>query len=211
MLPHVMLGGPSLSEGSGGTYPPTYLAYAIARHVLHDEYATLDAFAWLHILVGYAAAWWTAPLGGNGRHAGLHRGGLVLFLSGSILIVGRCWHSFIPLVVWMPLLASRRRADRRGPVSWKWPIGAGLAVGLSYHGTFVESLGLLGDVLCVGDRVAGRHAADPWRRALWLVPQAGMLAAGIVAPLLVVQFRLAADMSKASGYGEGIGHGSWRR
>jgi len=41
--PYTFLGSPTPSIG--GVYPPMYLAYGVARHLLGDEHATLDMFA----------------------------------------------------------------------------------------------------------------------------------------------------------------------
>src|SRR5437879_12164784 len=52
--PYVFLGAPLASIGFWAiTYPPQLLAYAIARHVLGDEFATLEVFAALHLVAGF--------------------------------------------------------------------------------------------------------------------------------------------------------------
>src|SRR5207249_3528487 len=54
--PYLFLGSPLAGLGMYSlTYPPLYLAYALARHVLGQEYATLEVFAILHLLGGFFA------------------------------------------------------------------------------------------------------------------------------------------------------------
>ena len=117
--PWTVMGGPLLSEGGGGTYPPTYLAYAVARHLLGDEFALMEVLAILHIVAGYAATYRAARrLGMGGLTAAA--ASLSYVLSGSILIMGRSWHGFVPLVLYMPLLIIAVTRAARGPLSWKW-------------------------------------------------------------------------------------------
>ena len=202
--PYVLLGAPAFS-GGGGAYPPTYMAYAIARHALGNEYATVEVFAIFHILAGYAAAYWASRLVGMGRMPALAVS-LSFVLSGCVLIMGRSWHTFIPAVLWMPLLVVAVMKMANGPVSWKWFLAAGGVVGIAYHGEFPQiwaySVGFF--VLAIVWLVAmGRI---PVRRGAWLLP-ALLLGIGIAVPILSVQFKLAADMARPSGYGAGIGDG----
>jgi len=202
--PYVLMGAPAFS-GGGGTYPPTYMAYAMARHVLGNEYATVEVFAIFHILAGYAATYWASRLVGMGRMPAFAVS-LSFVLSGSVLIMGRSWHTFIPAVLWMPLLVVAVMKMVNGPVSWKWFLGTGSVIGIAFHGEFpqiwVYSMGFF--VLATVWLVAmGRI---PVRRGVWLLP-ALLLGIGMAVPLLSVQFRLAADMVRPSGYGEGIGDG----
>ena len=102
--PYLFLGSPLGSLGIYSlTYPPTLLSYAVARHVLHQEYATLEVFAFLHIFAGYFATRWLGrKLGLSGLTCNLIA--LSCVLSGSALIMGRSWFNFLPLIVWLPLL-----------------------------------------------------------------------------------------------------------
>jgi hypothetical protein len=202
--PYDHMGAPALSVG-GGTYPVTYLAYAVARHLLGNEYATLEVFAILHILAGYAAVYWASRLAGMGRMPAV-AASLSFVLSGSILIMGRSWHTFLPVVVWMPLLAVAVMKMARGPVSWKWFLASGLSLGIAYHAEFPQLWAysavffVLAIVWLVG---LGRI---PLRRSLWVLP-ALLLAIAMALPLLTVQLGLASDMNRPSGYGGGVGDG----
>ena len=93
--PYILMGSPAFS-GGGGAYLPTYLAYAIARHVLGNEHATMEVFAISHILAGYAATYWASRLVAMGRMPACAVS-LSFVLSGSVLIMGRSWRSFILL------------------------------------------------------------------------------------------------------------------
>src|SRR4029077_16388683 len=54
--PYVFMGAPLATIGFWAiTYPPQLLAYAVARHVLGNEFATLEVFAALHLLAGFLA------------------------------------------------------------------------------------------------------------------------------------------------------------
>ncbi|NQW46132.1 MAG: hypothetical protein HQ464_00020 [Planctomycetes bacterium] len=58
---YIFLGSPS--PMTSGIYPPIYIAYGIARHLLADEHATFDVFASLHLLVGYYLTFLVARFG----------------------------------------------------------------------------------------------------------------------------------------------------
>src|SRR5437762_12566947 len=52
--PYVFMGSPLATIGFWAiTYPPQLLSYAIARHLLGDEYATMEVFAALHLMAGF--------------------------------------------------------------------------------------------------------------------------------------------------------------
>ena len=102
--PYNMFGEPMASTGCGSfTYPPTYMAYAAARHLLGNEYLVGDVFVVLHLVAGFAAMrWFCGELGL--RRATANLAGLSFVLSGSFLIMGRSWTNFVPMVVWLPVL-----------------------------------------------------------------------------------------------------------
>ncbi len=203
--PCVLLGAPALSCG-GGTYPVTYVAYAIARHGLGNEYATIEVFAFLHILAGYAATYWAARQVGIGRMPALVVS-VCFVLSGSVLIMGRSWHTFVPAVVWTPLLIVAAAKLARGPVGWKWTLATGVIVGVAFHGEFPQiwaySVGFFVFAI-LWFVVLGKI---PAARGLHLLP-ALMLGLAIAIPLLAVQMGLASELKRPSGYGAGIGDGT---
>jgi hypothetical protein len=85
--PYNMFGEPMASMGFGSfTYPPTYMAYAAARHLLGNEYLVTDVFVVLHLVAGFAAMrWFCGELGL--RRATANLAGLSFVLSGSFLIM----------------------------------------------------------------------------------------------------------------------------
>src|SRR5262249_7338868 len=159
------------------TYPPTYLAYAIARHLLADECATLEVFAVLHLAAGYAVIFGLVrQMRASGAVATMVA--LCVVLSGSSLIMGRGWHAFVPLVVWLPALAWGLVRLCQGPVGWPWTVAVGSAVGLTFHVGFPQlSLWVTGFfVVAVPTLVLLGQV--PWRRALLALP-ALLLGVGI--------------------------------
>jgi hypothetical protein len=226
--PYVMMGGPALSQG-GGLYPPDYAAYAVARHLLGDEYAMLDVLAVLHILAGYAVAFWFMRRGGMGAMPAC-MAALCFVLSGSILIMGRCWHAFLPLVVWLPAAAAVVQGIcgiRDGTVQtaacgfampcdtlceaasgppWKWMLAVGLLIGIVYHIGFPQTWLYVLGFLILGVAWQWATGRIETRQAAWLLPALG-LGAALVIPMFYVQWRLGSDMQRPYGYGYGIDEG----
>jgi hypothetical protein len=198
---------PVLAMGEGTTYPPMYLAYAVARHVLGNEYATADVLAAMHLLAGFAVTYLVARrLGFQDAIACLV--GLSLVLSGAVLITGRCWPVFLLVPVFQPLLVLAADRLRQGPVGWRWATAVGLLLGLYYHGGFPQ-------LWCFAVFFFLLHLACLWvwrtvpvGRLLWAVP-ALLVAAAAVLPLFVQQWRLSRDMGPYGGLGTGIGCRVW--
>ena len=89
--PYIFLGSPT--PDMSGVYPPMYLAYGFARHLLGDEHATFDIFAAIHLLAGYCLTFVVARRMGVGAVLAALCG-LTFVLSGPVLVMARCWHSF---------------------------------------------------------------------------------------------------------------------
>lgn len=203
--PYILLGAPALSEGCGGTYPGLLGSYAIARHVLGNEFAMMEIFAVLHILAGYISTYAASRRVGMGASAAAV-GSISFVLSGSVLIMGRSWHAFLPLVVFLPLLVIAVTQLIRAPVSWRWWLGTGLVLGISYHAEFLQVwvYSLMFFALAIVWLVDMRRI--PLRRAVAAVP-AVLLGIAIAMPLLSVQMKLGSDMARPNGYGCGISDG----
>ena len=202
--PYLMMGCPRLSEGAG-TYPPTYLAYAVARHALGNEYATMDVFAILHIVAGYAVAFCVFRRAGMGAMPAC-AASLCFVLSGSILIIGRSWHTFVPLAVLLPLLAAAVQSVGRGPVSWRWLIGVALLVGVVYHVGFPQTWAHFIAFLVLGVLWQWLMGRIPLRR-VFLLASAVLLGFSLALPLFYAQWQLSLDMGKSFGHGDGIHNG----
>jgi hypothetical protein len=201
--PYLFLGSPLANLGTYAlTYPPLYLAYALARHVLLNEHATLEVFAILHILAGFLAMRYLArKLALERRTANLV--GLSFVLSGSILIVGRCWFNFLPLVVWLPLVFVGLVNLRQGPVSWRWVLGMGMATGLPFHVGFPQAAIYLNGFFCLAVVYWLMTGELTGRRALCCLPGL-FLGAGLALPLVYQQWLLAVGTHRTSVPGQGI-------
>lgn len=182
--PYVFLGAPLATIGFWAiTYPPQLISYAIARHVLDNELATMEVFAILHLIVGFIAMrYLSRRVGMSGMSANV--AALSFVFAGCILIMGRSWHAFIANAVWLPLLGIAIQRMREGPVGWSWVIGVGVVLGMSYHAGFPQIVAILGLFFVVG--VASVVIGDglSWQRWMPAIP-AVLLGVGIAAPLLL--------------------------
>jgi hypothetical protein len=201
--PYVFLGSPMAPIGfSGITYPPQLLSYAIARHVLGNECATIEVFAALHLIAGFAAMRHLCRrIGMNAMPANLSA--IFYVFAGCILIMGRSWHFFVPNAVWLPLAGIALRRFREGPVGWKWILGVGGLLGLSYHAGFPQIAAILGMFLVLGMGCIALGDRLPLRR-LAPVPAALLLGAGLSAPLLLHQLQYTGGLERAAPMEDGI-------
>ncbi len=201
--PYTLLGSPL--QAAGGVYPPLYAAYGIARHILHDEYATFEVFALLHIFAGYGLTWlFCRRCGVSPPLATLS--GLTFVLSGPVIVMGRCWHTFLVPATFIPLFALLVDRLRSGPVGPRWAVGMGLAVGLYYHSGFPQ-LFVLGIGLMLSHALSlAAVAVVPWFRLRWMLP-ALAFGAALAVPVFHQQVRLAREIAvHDSGGGDGVGH-----
>jgi len=191
--PYSYMGAPLANLGLYSlTYPPTLASYAIARHLLADENATLDVFAMLHLAAGYVV---TFGLVRQQRcsAAVATMVSLCVVLSGSSLIMGRNWHAFVPLVVWLSVLAWGLVRLGQGPVGWSWMMAMGCSIGLTFHVGFPQlSLYVTGFFL-VGVAALLLLGVVPWPRALFALP-ALLVGIGLSLPIFLPQLRAAASM-----------------
>jgi hypothetical protein len=204
--PYQFLGMPITGSGLWClSYPPTYLSYALATYLLHNEYLSLEVFAILHLLAGYAATYWAVrKVGARPLVAAL--GGVAMALSGYTLIAGRSWIMMTTIGVYLPLLVVALVNLERGGGGWRWSILTGLVIGLFYAVGFTQiwiyamAFFFLAAVLLLA---TGRLRA---RQALWIIP-AVLLGMALAAPLLVVQLDWAAGMQSTGGGGSGVEEG----
>jgi len=172
--PYVFLGAPLATIGFWAiTYPPQLLSYAIARHVMGNEFATLEVFAALHLVAGFVAMRHLCRRVGMGPMTG-NLAALSFVYAGCILIMGRSWQPFIANAVWLPLLGIAVQRFREGPVGWRWILGVGLVLGLAYHSGFPQIVAILGMFLVVAvatiayaDRLPLRRLAALAQRYCW--------------------------------------------
>jgi len=201
--PYTLMGTPLAAYGGASlTYPPTYFAYAVARHILHNEYALMEVFALLHLSAGYWIARYLGRRLGMGTEVAT-LASLTFVLSGSILIMGRSWHMTLPVVVWVPLLLLSALNLKEGPAGWRWMLGTGAVIGVYYQVGFsqVWAFAMLFWGLTILWFAAWKEI--PFRRLLWTVP-AFLFGFALALPLLWTQFAATRDMARASGYGNGV-------
>lgn len=200
--PYIFLGSPT--PVMSGVYPPLYLAYAIARHVIGDEHATFDIFAAIHLLSGYGLTFVAARQMGVGAVLAALCG-LTFVLSGPVLVMARCWHSFSVLAVFIPLFALLVDQLRSGPVTWRWPLAMGAALGIYYHSGFPQLFVLGSGLMLVHALALAALGLVPWWRLRWLVPSLAFGAA-ISIPIFFQQWLLSREISvNDAGGGSGIG------
>ena len=200
--PYIFLGSPT--PAISGTYPPMYLAYGIARHLLGDEYATFDVFAAFHLLAGYCLTFVVARRLGIGPVLAA-LASLTFVLSGPVLVMARCWHSFGVLATFIPLFVLLVDRLRSGPVDWRWPVAIGVSLGLYYHSGFPQLFVLGSGLMLVHAAALVAVGAVPWRRLRWLVP-ALAFGAALSTPVFYQQWRLSREISSSDpGGGDGVG------
>jgi hypothetical protein len=188
--PFIFLGSPT--PAVVGIYPPMYLAYGIARHLLGDEYATFDVFAAIHLLAGYCLTFVVARRLGIGPVLAVLTS-LTFVLSGPVLVMARCWHSFSVLPAAIPLFAILVDRLRTGPVTWRWPAALGLVLGAYYHSGFPQLFVLGCGLMLVHAAALAAVGLVPWRRLRWLVP-ALAFGAALSIPVFYQQWRLSREM-----------------
>jgi hypothetical protein len=201
-----LLGSPTSSLGYGMTlYPPTYIAYFLARFVCGNEYMVTEILAIMHLAGGYLATFWAC------RRVGLRpglamAGSLAVVLSGYSLIVGRGWGVSLPPLVWTPLLVVAMARLERGPVGWRWAVLTGLCITVFFYEGFTQFWGYAIGLMAIALLVLVVTRRVPLRRALWAVP-AVLLGIGLSMPLFMNQTRFAADIVRPPPYGNGIEEG----
>ena len=200
--PYTFLGSPT--PAIGGIYPPMYLAYGIARHLLGNECATFDVFAVIHLLAGYGLAFLLSRRLGIGPVLAA-LASLTFVLSGPVLVMARCWSSFGVLAMFIPLFALLVDRLRTGPVTWRWPMALGVALGAYYHSGFPQIFVLGCGILLIHAAALAAFGLLPRQRLIWLLP-ALAFGAAISIPVFYQQWRLAREISfDAPAAGKGIG------
>ena len=194
--PYQLVGAPTSCLGVYGlTYPPTYLAYAVSRFGLGNEYYTLEVLALLHLVGGYVAMYWAARTWGMAAPLAM-AAGLSYALSGYGLIAGRSWCNMLNVMAWIPVVFGAAGVLKSRPVTWKWAVGTGLAIGLFFHAGFVQVWVYVLAFLALVLGALVLSGALPVRRALWAVP-AFLVGIAVAAPLLYVQMHFASGTMRA--------------
>lgn len=194
--PYQFLGAPTSNLGVYClTYPPAYASYAVARHLLGNEYLAVEVLCVFHLILGFLATFWAARMWGLSAPLAFGAG-LSYVLSGYALIVGRSWGNMLNVMAWIPFFFGAIALLVRGPVTWRWMAGAGFAIGCAFHAGFAQIwvyglvfFGAILGVLVITGEV-------PLRRSLWAIP-ALLAGLALAAPLLYVQMRFGADVIRS--------------
>lgn len=198
--PYVFLGSPT--PALAGFYPPLFVSYAIARHALHNEYATLDVFAAIHIAAGYCFSFMLA------RRLGIHPilaalAALTYVLSGPVIVMARCWHTFAVLSAFIPLFGLLVDQLRTEEPTWRWPVAMGIALGLFYQSGFLQLFVLGCGIMLLHAFALAAVGGMPWRRLGWLLP-ALAFGAACSFPMFYQQLRVSRDLQgNEPGFGWG--------
>lgn len=136
--PYQFMGSPSTTVGTYSlTYPPMWLSYWFAKHLLGREYATIEVFAVAHLVLAYGLIYWVVRREGV-RPAFAILASLCCVLSGYALLAGRSWYYVIPVFVWTPLLLICLQALRGRGIGWKWIVSCGVVIGVFAHAGNVQ-------------------------------------------------------------------------
>ncbi len=197
--PNQFMGAPTLTVGIYTlTYPPTYLAYGIARFLLGNELLTLEVFALLHFAAGYLVTFTmlrklnlSPPLAASGSACFL--------LSGFFLIAARSQLTFMPLAVWAPVLMICVNRFAYSPVGLKWAVATGSIIGVLFHAGHAQMW-----VYTVMFFVLALVLTEQWKRSIWAIP-ALLWGAAIAAPLFVLQAIETSGIIREPAYGYGVG------
>lgn len=136
--PHQFLGSPSTTVGWYAlTYPFTYFSYGFARIILGNENATIEVFAFTHLLLGYFALYWCIRRE-RVRPSVSMLASSCCILSGFALIFSRSWFQFSPPLLWTPLMVMCVQELIRGKYGWKWIAAFGAIIGISFHAGHIQ-------------------------------------------------------------------------
>lgn len=200
--PYLYLGGGPFAAGGTTeiTYPPAHLAFAIARHGFGEDFLFAEVSGCLHVAAGYVVTRILAGRVGLGRLPAVLVA-LAFVFSGSILIMGRSWSSFVPNAVWLPALMLAVTIWAEGPVGLRWVLGTGATIGAFFQVGFTSNPAFGCGFLVVACYVLVRAGRVPQRR-LRAVLAALLVGGGLAAPVLYQQMQL---MQKSTRLGHADG------
>ncbi len=186
------------------TYPITYLSCWLAINVWNDPAAWADVFFLLHALPGFVLMYrllrelevseWIAVAATQ-----------AFVFCGYNLVIGRSWYYMLPLILWLPLLATTLVRFSQA-ASAKWLATASLTIGIGFHSgnaqvwTYLVGFWLVGVGLLIWQQPTAQRI-----RSLKAVGIALVIALGIAAPLLIVQLKFAAEVHRRAHFHGGIG------
>jgi hypothetical protein len=202
--PFQFMGMPTTSMGTYAlTYPVTYTSYFVARHLLGNEYLTIEVFAFIHFTAGFVFTYMAV------RQAGVRpmlaaAASISCVFAGYNLLAGRSWYYMLPILAWMPLLVLSIIRLQKGPVDWKWVLWTGFAAGAFFHGGNVQMWAYAMVFYLAAAALLTISQAIPVRRLFWTVP-ALLWGLALSSPLLVPLMLHAARITRTPCPGNGIG------
>ncbi len=204
--PYQLLGAPTASAGVYAlSYPGTWLSCAIAGAVLDDPGATIEVFALLHLMPGFAAAFWAGRILGV-RPSLACAAALSFALCGFFLIAGRSWYYMLPIATWTPLLVVALEKLRRGEVGVRWTLLTGLVIGVFFHAGNVQMWSYTVVFLALALCLLWYAGEIGFEKVLWSAA-ALLVGVAIAAPLLVPQWEFASGLERSGGHGGGVAGG----
>jgi len=187
-------GRPIVESGGIIAYVPFYIAYAISRYLLGNPFHMVEVAILLNLLLAAGGGFWA------GRKWGLSPSlacafGFAFAFSGFMIITSRAWMNYSSMAAWIPWIFGFCSPALLRRASWKWVLGAGAAMGYSYHAGFsqlwvyailLESIIIFWLFLC---------GAIPFRKMVWNVP-AVLVAVAIALPVAWVQMDFGKDVMR---------------
>ncbi len=135
---HQMLGSPTSSLSVYSlTYPITYLSYAVARYIIHNEFWTIDIFSIIHLIFAYILSFMAA------KSLKIRPVWCLLFtlcycFSGCSLIIMRSWYYMAPIVAFAPSIIIALEYIRKKTVDFKYILSFGILLGILFHSGNVQ-------------------------------------------------------------------------
>lgn len=180
--------------------PISALAYVISKFLLHNEFALIEVYCFLHLVIGFLGGYWAGRQWGLSRPSALAVG-LCYTLSCVILIQGRVWANQM-VAAWLPLLLGLLAPRQLRCISGRWVLTFVAVTGLSFHAAHVQVwfFSFLFYGLLLAALLIARLA--PLRAIAWHVT-AALLGIATVLPVLFVQMDFTKDVERSFPEGQG--------
>ena len=195
--PYQLLGAPTTTVGIYAlTYAPTYISYFLA-HAFGKDLATYEIFSMAHLCLGYFVTVWALNRFKISTQLAA-AGGVCWVLSGWFLVAGRSQATFIPYVVFLPLLIDCLNTLIRHGGSLRWIGWSGILIGALFHAGHAELWVYTMMLLAVALLLMLATKNLSWKRFLHAT-SAFSLGLALAAPLLVLQKLETANLSRQGG------------
>lgn len=201
--PHELLGTPLMEPGHYPlTYPPLYLCHFVARKILGQEQQILQVWAWIHLTLGYLAAYVFARFVGI-RPALAAAAASSFVLSGFFLILGRAWTGPTPVALWLPIMSLPVALLLAREPDWRLVPFSGLAIGGAFHSANTQ-FWAYSLVVLAGTAAVAATSESFRRQRLPLLLSGLLLGLAIAAPVLIPQLDWVFRLHRSGGVHWGI-------